>query len=60
MTFTGVLSLVTAIQVIAFIQSERAFAIVPDIEFVGGLVANKDIRLVIQIVNGGKSTARGR
>jgi hypothetical protein len=55
--FTALLVLVTCVQVLAFIRSERASLVVPTPQFIGGFGANKDLMLLVDIKNGGKSTA---
>ena len=55
--FTACLMFLSGLQVLAFIQSERAFAALSTIRFKGGFGAQKELSLVLEIRNSGKSTA---
>jgi hypothetical protein len=54
---TLVLCVIGIIQAWAFIQSERAFATLVAINFSGGLAPNKELALLVEIGNSGRSTA---
>lgn len=54
--FTALLTFITAVQVWAFIQSERAFLTVAAPQFTGGFAANKELTLIIDVKNSGRST----
>jgi len=56
--FTFILTIVTALQVWAFITSERAFVSISDISIgTSPILANDPIQFTVRIQNGGKSTA---
>ena len=54
---TFLLVVIGGFQVWSFVQSERAFLSVSSISFAAGLEANKPIRLLVSIKNGGETTA---
>ena len=55
--FTACLMILSGLQVLAFIQSERAFAALSTIRFKGDFGAQKELSLAIEVRNSGKSTA---
>jgi hypothetical protein len=55
--FTAVLCIIGGIQTWTFIQRERAFATISAIQVVGGLLQGKQITLLIEVKNSGRSTA---
>ena len=55
--FTFTLAVIAAVQVWAFVQSERAFVSAASVKFISGLESNHPIEVAVEFRNSGKSTA---